>query len=76
MSACHNLRSHSPLKSAFNKLGDTYQVYCNTYKTHAMATCYRGPGQSLDGDAAPHGTDSDVDIQTTASIQMQVTLSP
>ena len=38
MSACHNLSSHSPLKTVLERIGDTYQAYCNTYKTHAMAT--------------------------------------
>ena len=48
MSACCNLRPCSPLKTVFNKLGDTYQAFCNTYKTHAMATHHRGAGQPLD----------------------------
>ena len=60
MSACHNLRPCSPLKTVFNKLGDTYQVYCNTYKTHTMATHHRGAGQPLDRDITPHGQDIDI----------------
>ena len=51
---------HSPLKTVFKKLGDTYQAYCNTYKTHAMATCHRGTGQPLDRDITPHGQDTDI----------------
>ena len=62
MSVHSNLRSCSPLKPVFNKLGDTYQAYCNTYKTHTMATCNGGPGQPLDRDATPNGPDTDVDI--------------
>ena len=50
MSAHHSLRSRSPLKTVFGKLGDTYQAYCNTYKTHAMATHHGGLGQPLDTD--------------------------
>ena len=50
MSACHSLRLHSPLKTVFGKIGDTYQAYCNTYKTHAMATCHGGSGKPLDRD--------------------------
>ena len=50
MSACHSHRSCSPLKTVFGKIGDTYQAYCNTYKTHAMATYHGGSGNSLDGD--------------------------
>ena len=38
MSAHCSLRLCSPLKTVFGKIGDTYQAYCNTYKTHAMAT--------------------------------------
>ena len=60
MSACSNLRLCSPLKTVFNKLGDTYQVYCNTYKTHTMATCHGGAGQPLDRDITPHGQDTDI----------------
>ena len=60
MSDCHNLRSHSPLKTVFNKLGDTYQAYCNTYKAHAMATHLGGAGQPLDRDATQHGKDTDI----------------
>ena len=68
MSACHSLRLHSPLKTVFGKLGDTYQAYCNTYKTHAMATHHGGLGQPLDGDTdvtrGPHKT-ADTDIEDT-----------
>ena len=60
MSAHHNLRSCSPLKTVFNKLGDTYQAYCNTYKTHPMATHHGGAGQPLDRDTAQHGQDTDI----------------
>ena len=60
MSAHHHLRSCSLLKTVFNKLGDTYQAYCNTYKTHAMATCCGGTGQPLDRDTTLHGQDTDV----------------
>ena len=50
MSVCCSLRLQSPHKTVFGKLGDTYQVYCNTYKTHAMAICHGGLGQPLDRD--------------------------
>ena len=48
MSACHSLRSRSPLKTTSGKIGDTYQAYCHTYKTYAMATCHDGSGQHPD----------------------------
>ena len=49
-SAHCSLRSHSPLKTVFGKLEDTYQAYCNTYKTHPMAMHHEGSGQPLDRD--------------------------
>ena len=36
------------LKTVLGKIGDQYQAYCTTYKTHAMATCHRGAGHPLD----------------------------
>ena len=60
MSACHNLRSHSPLKTVLKKLGDSYQTYINTYKTHAMVTHHGGTGQLLDRDTTPHEQDTDI----------------
>ena len=62
MSACHNLRFCSSLKTVLNTPGDTYQAYCNTYKTHAMATHHGGSGQPLDRDITPTGKDTDVNI--------------
>ena len=53
---------HSPLKTVFNKLEDTYQAYCNTYKAHTMATCHGGTGQPLDSNAALHGKNTDAAI--------------
>ena len=50
MSAHCNHRSCSPLKTVLKKLGDSYQTYVNTYKTHAMATHHGGAGQPLDMD--------------------------
>ena len=50
MSAHQNPRSCCPLKTVLNKLGDSYQTYVNTYKTHAMATHHGGAGQPSDRD--------------------------
>ena len=38
----------SHFKSVLNKIGDSYQTYINTYKTHPMATHHRGAGQPLE----------------------------
>ena len=60
MSACHNPRLHSLLKTVLIMLGDSYQTYLNTYKTHAIATHHGDAGEPLDRDSAPHehGTDA------------------
>ena len=59
MSACCNPRLPSPLKTVLNKLGDSYQTYVNTYKTHTMATYHGDAGEPLDRDSAPHEHDTD-----------------
>ena len=46
----------------FNKIGDTYQAYCNTYRTHTIATHHGGAGQPLDRDSTPNGKDTDANI--------------
>ena len=66
MSAHSSLRSHLPLKTVFGKLGDPYQAYCNTYKTHTMATHHGGLGQPLDREVdvtrdAHNATDTDIE---------------
>ena len=60
MSACHSLRTHSPLKKILNKLGDSYQTYINTYKTHTMATHHGGTGQPSEMDPSPQAQDIDI----------------
>ena len=68
MSAHHSLRSSSPLKAVFWKLGDTYQAYCNTYKTHAMPTHHGTSGQPLDRDI-----DVNVDAHKTTDFDIENT---
>ena len=68
MSAHCSLRSHSPLKTVFGKLGDTYQAYSNTNKTHAMVTHYEGSGNPLDRDidvTREKQTTVDTDVEDT-----------
>ena len=48
MSACHHNRLHSLLKTVLGKIGDWYQAYCTTYKTHTMTTHHGGAGYPLD----------------------------
>ena len=68
MSSHCNLRLHSPLKTVLGRMGDTYQAYCNTYKTHAVATHQGGSGQPLDRDTNMNRekqpvVDTDVEVQ-------------
>ena len=68
MSACCRLRLHTPLKTVFGKIGDTCQAYCNTYKTHTMATCHGGSGNPLD-----RGIDVTRETQTTIDTNVEDT---
>ena len=66
MLAHHSLRSCSPLKTVFEKIGNTYQAYCNTYKTHAMAIHHGDSGNPLDRDIdmtreTQNTTDTDIE---------------
>ena len=61
MSPHHNLRMHSLLKKVLSiKLGDSYQTYINTYKTHMMATHHGGTGQPLEMDPNPQAQDIEI----------------
>ena len=47
MTGCCNKTTdwaHSPLKTVLGKIGNRYQSYCTTYKTHTMTTHHRGTG--------------------------------
>ena len=68
MSAHHNLRSCSPLKTVLGRLGDTYQAYFNAYNTHAMATHHGGSGQPLDRVTATPGEEQPV-VNTDVELQ-------
>ena len=50
MSAHCSLRLCPPLKTVIGKTEDTYQAYCDMYKTHTMATHHGGSGQPLNRD--------------------------
>ena len=57
------LWTHSPIKKLFHKLENSIQTYINYHKTHAMATCCGGMGdtsmenpetQDIDNDSQDH----------------------
>ena len=50
---------HSLIKKLFYKLGNSYQTYTNFHKTHAMATCYSGIGDTSMNNPESHDMDSD-----------------
>ena len=53
------LRTCSPIKKQFHKFGNSYQIYINFPKTHAMATCYGGIGDTSMNDPESQDIDSD-----------------
>ena len=46
MLTCQRSQTHSPIKRLFHKLENSIQTYINYHKTHAMATCYGGVGDT------------------------------
>ena len=55
------LWTHSPIKRLYCKLEDSIQTYINYHKTHAMAMCYGGVGDtSMEN---PENRDLDNDSQ-------------
>ena len=58
MLAHQRLQTHSPIKTVFQKLGNSYQTYINFHKTHTMATCYGGIGDPSMNDPESWGIDS------------------
>ena len=59
MLACQRLQTHFPIKKLFHKLGNSYQTYINFHKTHAMATCYSGIGDTSMNNPETQDMDSD-----------------
>ena len=53
------MQTHSPIKKLLNKLGNSYQIYINFHKTHAMATHYGGIGDTSVNNPESHDMDSD-----------------
>ena len=59
MLAHQRLQTDSPIKKLFHKPGNSYQTYINFHKTHAMATCYSGIGDTSMNDPESQDIDSD-----------------
>ena len=59
-----NNQAHSPLKTMLRKIGDRYQSYTVTYKTHTMTTHHRETGHT--------GKDRDLDshVEDTGGIDI------
>ena len=61
MLTCQRLQTHSPIKRLYHKLENSIQTYINYHKTHAMAMCYGGVGDtSMEN---PENRDLDNDSQ-------------
>ena len=74
MSGHHSKNSkqtHSPLKTVLRKIGDRYQAYCATYKTHIMGTCHGGTGGPIDRDINLYIEDME-GINTGQTMMMRV----
>ena len=77
MSAHHSARMHSPFETLLWKIGDKYQAYCTTYKTHTMATQHRSRGCPLDTSIDINVEDpehTDIDNESTHSSDATVSL--
>ena len=77
MSAHHNTRSCSPLKTVIGKIRDWYQAYSTTCKTYAMATCHGGAGCPLNRGLDVFTEDpknTDIDNDSTHSLDVTVAL--
>ena len=78
MLACQRLQTHSPIKKLFHKLENSIQTYINYHKTHAMATCYGGIGdtsmenpesQDIDSDSQENYQEEHVEFNPPVSLQ-------
>ena len=68
MSAHCNFQMHSPLKKVLNKIEDSYQIYINSYETHAMATHQGGTGKPSEKDSDPQENDVTIHDEYQAGI--------
>ena len=59
MLTCQRSWTHSPIKKLFHKLKSSIQTYINYHKTHAMATCYSGIGDTPMENPESQDVDSD-----------------
>ena len=59
MLTCQRLQTHSPIKKLFQKLENSIQTYINYHKTHTMATCYVGMGDTSIKNPETQDVDSD-----------------
>ena len=53
------LQTCSPIKKLFDKLENSIQTYINYYKTHTIATCYGGIGDTSMENHEYHDMDND-----------------
>ena len=74
MLTCQRLQAHSPIKKLFHKLETSIQTYINYRKTHAMATCYGGMGDTSmeKPEIQDIGTDSQDNFQEENIIQQLI----
>ena len=59
MSTHQRSQTHSPIKKLFHKLKSSIQTYINYHKTHTLATCYGGMGDTPMENPESQDIDSD-----------------
>ena len=76
MSAHQRLQTCSPIKKILNKTGDSCQTYINYYKTHTMATHYRGIGNDLVNDSEPQDINTNIQDEYQTDIHDLENIEP
>ena len=71
MLTCQRSQTRSPIKRLFHKLENSIQTYINYHKTHIMATCYGGVGDTSMKDPETQDLDnvSQDDFQDENNVQ-------
>ena len=64
------------MKKILNKTGDSYQTYVNYYKTHTMATHYRGISKPLENDSDPQDMNANTQDEHQADINDLENIEP
>ena len=76
MSAHRRLQTHSPIKKILKKIGGSCQTFINYYKTHTMATHYRGIGNALVNNSEPQDSNANIQDEYQADVNDLENIEP